>query len=170
MRYKSPIPWPPSIRSPWGAPHWGIPRHHVLVRTQTYPGRTGKWSKAQRNSPLTRVRLGACQRERAVSSNARTLFVLMLSRFGSRTRFERRTVLGVRGSGSAPGSIFPNVFEPGSNAERRNPITCHSSDIIRLFIRLFTIYRHLFNILIICNEYYLTPSKSTTFHPSIPTL
>ena len=79
-------------------------------------------------------------------------------------------VTGLQRSGSAPGSIFPNAFEPGSNAERRSTITCHISHIIQLFIRIFTIYRHLFNILVIYNEYYLTPSKSTTSHPSIPTL
>src|ERR1700742_5254321 len=45
--------------------------------------------------------------------------------------------------------------EPGSNAERRNPITCHISHITWLFIRIFTIYRYLYNILVICSGYYI---------------
>ena len=76
--------------------------------------------------------------------------------FGERIRTPNaRTVRGRSGSRSAAQPNRTPRFEPGSNAERRNPSTCHISHIIRLFIRIITIYRYLYNILVICSGYYI---------------
>src|SRR6201985_2153435 len=89
--------------------------------------------------------------------------------FGSANAFERRTP-------EPFGSVLVHVrqsqpnrtprSEPGSNAERRNPITCHISHITWLFIRIFTIYRYLYNILVICSGYYIDVIQIHRF-PSI---
>src|ERR1700733_10634101 len=77
--------------------------------------------------------------------------------FSSRTRFEPRTPEPNTEFSSCSASR-PNRTpgsERRSNAERRSCTEAHPRAFYFIFMQLFTIYRHLYNILAICNNVFV---------------